>query len=295
MEGVMIRGKEYAVTAVRHPSGNIVTRSQKLNRIYTGFLRKTPFTRGIIVLIESLVLGYSSLSWSANVALEEEVKEGDEKKEGQPKQEISSAYTTIIMIVSFAFGIGLFFLLPLFLTNLAEPFIESSFIFHLVEGVIRLAIFLLYLKLISFMADIRRVFSYHGAEHKTINAYEHGVPLEAGEIQKYSTAHARCGTAFLLSVMVLAILVFSLVGKQELWLMVTSRIVLLPVIAAIGYEVTQFGARHMKNPLTRALITPGLWLQGLTTGQPDDSQVEVAVVALKEVLKQEEGKATQPA
>ena len=199
------------------------------------------------------------------------------------------------MIVSFAFGIGLFFLLPLFLTNLVEPYIESSFLFHLVEGVVRLAIFLLYLKLISFMSDIRRVFSYHGAEPKTINAYEHGVPLEAGEIQKYSTAHARCGTAFLLSVMVLAIFVFSIVGKQELWLMVVSRIVLLPVIAAIGYEVTQFGARHMKNPITNALIAPGLWLQGLTTGQPDDSQVEVAVVALKEVLRHEEDEAVQPA
>ncbi|MBN1368679.1 MAG: DUF1385 domain-containing protein [Dehalococcoidaceae bacterium] len=283
MEGVMIRGKDTAVTAVRNPRGIIVTRCRKLSRIYTGKLRQTPFIRGIIVLIESLALGLSSLNWSANIALEEE----DDK--GGTKQEMSSAYTWIIMVVAFALGIGLFFILPLLLTKLLDPLVESSVVFHLIEGIIRLGIFLLYLKLISLMADIRRVFSYHGAEHKTINAYEHGEPLEPEFIQKYSTAHARCGTAFLLSVMVLAILVFSLVGKQALWLMILSRIALLPVIAALGYELTQFGARHMSNPFTRALVAPGLWLQSLTTGEPDDSQIEVAVAALREVLKAEAG------
>lgn len=292
MEGVMIRGRDIAVTAVRNPSGNIVTRVQKLHRIYTGRLRKTPFIRGIIVLIESLVLGLSSLSWSANVALEEENAEAENQKPAKGGQEISSVYIGAVMVISFAFGIALFFLLPLFLTNLLEPFIESSFVFHLVEGIIRLAVFLAYIKLISLMADIRRVFSYHGAEHKTINAYEHGVPLDSEHIQKHSTAHARCGTAFLLSVMVLAILVFSLVGKQMFWIMVLSRIVLLPVIAALGYELTQLGARNMRNPVTRILIAPGLWLQNLTTGEPDDRQVEVAIVALEEVIRQE--KATDP-
>lgn len=289
MEGVMIRGRQFAVTAVRNPAGSIVTRSQKLHRIYTGTLRKTPFIRGVIVLIESLALGLSSLAWSANVALEEE-----DEKTGQ-KEEISPAYTGLILVFSFGLGIGLFFILPLFLARLIDPYIHNSFVFHLIEGVIRLGIFLLYLKLITLMKDIKRVFAYHGAEHKTINAYEHGVPLEAEFIQKYSTAHARCGTAFLLSVMVLAILVFSLVGQQVLWLMILSRILLLPVIAALGYELTQFGARHMENPVTRALVTPGLWLQGLTTGEPDDSQVEVAVVALKEVLQQEKAESGQAA
>ncbi len=299
MEGVMIRGRDTAVTAVRHPTGEIVTRVQKLHRIYTGRLRKTPFIRGVIVLIESLVLGLSALSWSANVALEEETRPNSEGKERQAgkdsKNEISSLYIGGIMIISFAFGIALFFLLPLFLTNLIDPYIESSFVFHLIEGVVRMAIFILYIKLISMMADIRRVFSFHGAEHKTINAYEHGVALDPENIQKHSTAHARCGTAFLLSVMVLAILVFSLVGQHALWIMVLSRILLLPVIAALGYEVTQLGARNMNNPFTRILIAPGLWLQNLTTGEPDDSQVEVAVVALKEVLKQEEAEVIQSA
>ncbi|MDD4230072.1 MAG: DUF1385 domain-containing protein [Dehalococcoidales bacterium] len=285
MEGVMMRGKDVAVTAVRNPMGKIVIRSQKLARIYTGRLRRTPFIRGVIVLIESLVLGLSSLSWSANVALEEE------GTDGEPKSEISSAWTWVIMAVSFILGIALFFVLPLLLTNFLDSVIESSILFHLVEGIIRLAIFLLYLKIISTMSDIRRVFSYHGAEHKTINAYEHGEPLKAEFIQKYSTAHARCGTAFLLSVMILAILVFSLVGKQVLWIMIITRILLLPVIAALGYEITQLCSRHMSNPLARIVIAPGMWLQSLTTGQPDDGQVEVAVAALEEVIRQENGPA----
>ncbi|MDD5604737.1 MAG: DUF1385 domain-containing protein [Dehalococcoidales bacterium] len=286
MEGVMMRGKEFAVTAVRNPAGKVVIRAQKLGRIYTGKLRKTPFLRGIIVLVESLVLGLSSLSWSANVALEEEAENGE------TKQEISSAWTWAIMAVSFIFGIALFFVLPLLLTRLLDSVIESSILFHLVEGVIRLAIFLLYLKIISTMSDIKRVFSYHGAEHKTINAYEHGEPLKPEYIQKYSTAHARCGTAFLLSVMVLAILVFSLVGKQVLWLMILTRILLLPVIAALGYEITQLCSRHMSNLLARIIIAPGMWLQSLTTGEPDDNQVEVAVAALEEVIRQENGATT---
>ncbi len=285
----MIRGSSTAVTAVRHPAGHIVTRVQRLHQIYTGRLRKTPFIRGVIVLMESLALGLSSLSWSANIALEEP----DGKGEGA-KQEISPAYTGVIIAISLALAVGLFFITPLLLARLLDPFIESSVVFHLVEGVIRLFIFILYLKLIGLMPDIRRVFSYHGAEHKTINAYEHAEPMEALSIQKYSTAHARCGTAFLLSVMVLAILVFSLVGRQSLWLMILSRILLLPVIASLGYELTQYGARHMGNPLARALVSPGLWLQSLTTGQPDDRQVEVAVAALEGVLEAEKVPATEP-
>ena len=137
---------------------------------------------------------------------------------------------------------------------------------------------------ISFLPDIRKVFAYHGAEHKTIHAYEDGVPLEAEAVQKYSTAHARCGTAFLLAVLVIAIIVFALIGRQVVWLMVLSRVLLLPVIAALGYEATQYGARHMNNVLVRALVAPGLWLQRLTTREPDDKQIEVAVAALQQAL-----------
>jgi hypothetical protein len=167
-------------------------------------------------------------------------------------------------------------------------------VFNLIEGGVRLLIFILYLWLISFMPDVRRVFAYHGAEHKTINAYEAGVPLEAPEVNRYSTAHTRCGTAFLLAVLVIAILVFSLLGRQAVWIMVSSRIVLLPVIAALGYEATQFGSRHMKNPIVRALMTPGLWLQSLTTRQPDEKQIEVAVAALKGALAIDKGEEPAP-
>jgi uncharacterized protein YqhQ len=289
MEGVMMRGKEVAVTAVRNPTGNIVLRTQKLARIYTGRLRSTPFIRGVIVLIESLALGLTSLSWSANIALEEETETGE------TQQEISPAWTWVVMAISFVFGIALFFVLPLLLTRLLDSLIESSILFHLVEGVIRLVIFLAYLKIISTMSDIKRVFSYHGAEHKTINAYEHGEPLKPEYIRKYSTAHARCGTAFLLSVMVIAILVFSLIGKQVLWVMILTRILMLPVIAALGYETTQLCSRHMSNFLARAVIAPGMWLQSLTTGEPDDDQIEVAVAALEEVIRQENSPAVSAA
>jgi uncharacterized protein YqhQ len=272
MEGIMIRGQKTSATAVRRPNGEVVVSSKPLPRLYTGRLRQTPFVRGIIVLIESIILGINSLFYSANIALEEE------------GEDVSGGSTWLILGLSFALAIGLFFIAPLFLTKLLDPYIESSIIFHLIEGGIRLVIFLAFLKLISLLPDIKRTFAYHGAEHKTINAYEDGVDLEAKAIHKYSTAHTRCGTAFLLAVLIIAIIVFALVGRQAAWLMVLSRVLLIPVIAAIGYEATQFGARHMNNILVRAVMTPGLWLQSFTTRQPDESQIEVAIVALNEVL-----------
>jgi uncharacterized protein YqhQ len=272
MEGVMMRGQKAIATVVRRPNGELAVNSKPLSTIYTGRLRKAPFIRGVIVLLETLVLGISSLIYSANVALEEE------------EEKISGGSVWLILFVSLAFAVGLFFLAPLFLTKVLDPYISSSLVFHLIEGVIRLAIFLGYLWLISLLPDIKRVFAYHGAEHKTIHAYEDGVPLEAKVVSKYSTAHARCGTAFLLAVIIIAILVFALIGRQAVWLMVVSRILLLPVIASLAYEVTQFGARHLDNGLVRVIMAPGLWLQSLTTREPDDSQIEVAVTALKEVL-----------
>jgi hypothetical protein len=277
MEGVMIRGRKTVTTAVRRPNGELAIKSKALSSIYTGLVRKTPFIRGVIVILEAMVLGIGSLIYSANVALEEE------------EAKLSGSSTWLILLFSLAFGVGLFFLVPLFITNLLAPYISSSLVFHLVEGAIRLVIFLGYLWLVSFMPDIRRVFAYHGAEHKTINAYEDGVPLEAAEIGKYSTAHARCGTAFLLAVLVIAIIVFALIGRQAVWLMVLSRVLLLPVIASLGYEVTQFGSRHMDNGLVRVMMTPGLWLQSLTTREPDERQIEVAIAALKGALAIDQG------
>ena len=276
IEGVMMRGRKAMVTAVRRPNGELIMDTRPLSTIYTGWMRKTPLIRGIIVLLEAIVLGIRSLLYSANVSLEEE------------EVKISGKLIWVMVIVSLAFAVGLFFMAPLFLTKLFDPYINSSLVFHLIEGFIRLAIFIAYLKLIALAPDIKRTFAYHGAEHKTVNAYEDGAPLEIEAIKGYSTAHVRCGTGFLLTVLVIAILVFALIGRPSVWLMVVSRIVLLPAIAALGYEVIRFEATHIKNGLVKAMLTPGLWLQRLTTREPDDSQLEVALSALTKAVEMDQ-------
>ncbi len=273
IEGVMMRGRKAMVTAVRRPGGDLAINTQSLGTLYTGRMRKTPLIRGVIVLIEAMVLGIRVLLYSANVALEEE------------EEKISGGMVGVLVIVSLVFAVGVFFMAPLFLTRLLDPYIPSSLVFNLIDGVIRLALFIAYLKLITLVPDIKRVFAYHGAEHKAVNAYEDGVPLEVEAVKKYSTAHVRCGTSFLFAVLIIAIVVFSLIGRPPLLQMVLSRLILIPVIAAIGYEVTHFGARHIKSGLVRAILAPGLWLQTLTTREPDDRQLEVAVTALKQVVE----------
>ena len=283
MEGVMMRGQKNMATVVRRPNGSLAKQVKALSPIYTGPWRKIPFTRGVIALLEALILGTQSLMFSASVALEDEDKKEKEVKPAKGNRGMDAA-VWITMAFSLALAVGLFFLSPLFLTRWILPDDVSTLLFNFTEGVVRLVIFLAYLTLVGLMPDIRRVFAYHGAEHKTIHAYEAGVPLEPKKVQDYTTAHARCGTAFLLAVMLIAILVFSLVGKPALWLMVASRVLLIPVIASLAYELTQFGARHLSNPLVRLVMAPGLWLQSLTTRQPDDKMVEVGIAALEEVL-----------
>lgn len=273
IEGVMMRGRKTMVTAVRRPSGGLAINTQSLSGIYTGRARKIPLIRGIIALIEALVLGIKTLLYSANVSLEDE------------DAEISGGTAWIMLTVSLVLSIAVFFMIPLLLTRLLDPYIHSSLVFHLIEGFIRLALFIAYLKSITFVPDIKRVFAYHGAEHKAVNAYEAGVPLEIEAVKKYNKAHVRCGTSFLFAVLIIAIVVFALIGRPSLWLMVLSRILLIPVIAALGYEATHFGARHVKNSLVRAILAPGLWLQTLTTREPDDSQLEVALTALNKVVE----------
>jgi uncharacterized protein YqhQ len=273
MEGVMMRGQKAMVTAVRRPSGGLAFDTQPLAGIYSGRMRRTPLIRGIIVLIEVLVLGIKSLLYSANVSLEEE------------EAKISGWFVWLLVAVSVGLAVVLFFMAPLFLTNLLKPYITSSLVFALIEGIIRVAIFIIYLRLIALAPDIKRYFAYHGAEHKAVNAYEAGVPLEIEAVRKYDTAHRRCGTSFLFVVLIIAIIVFALVGLPSLWLLVLSRILLLPVIAALGYEVIYFSANHADNPVVRALSAPGLWLQALTTREPDDSQLEVALSALGRVVE----------
>ena len=273
IEGVMIRGQKTIVTAVRRPDGELALDIQPLAAIYTGRMRRVPLIRGIIALIEALALGIKTMLYSANVSLEDE------------EEKISGGLVWAMVAISITMAIVLFFIAPLFLTRLLGPHISSSPVFHLIEGCFRLVIFIAYLKLVSLLPDIKRVFAYHGAEHKVVNTYEDSAPLELEAARGYSTANVRCGTSFLLVVLIIAVVVFALIGLPSLWLMVLSRIILIPVIAALGYEIIYFGARHRKNGFVRAITAPGLWLQALTTREPNDSQLEVALSALKKVIE----------
>lgn len=276
----MMRGRKSMVTAVRRPNGELAIDTRLLGGVYASWLRKTPLLRGVIVLIEVMVLGMKTLLYSANVSLEEE------------EVDISGWKVWLLVGVSLAVAVAIFFMAPLFLANLLSTYITSSLLFALVEGLIRVAIMILYLWAIGLMPDIKRFFAYHGAEHKTVNAYEGGVPLEVEAVKKYSTAHVRCGTSFLFTVVIIAIIVYALVGLPSLWMLVLSRIVLLPVIAAVGYEAIYFNGRHADNWLVRVLTAPGRWLQRLTTREPSDDQLEVAIAALRRAVALDETQET---
>ena len=269
MEGVMIRGETNASIAVRRPNGEIAQRCDKLSPLFTGRLRRVPIVRGIVTLIETLMLGMKALSYSANVALEQE------------GQQMSKGSMGMMFLLALTFGIVLFFLAPLFAARGLDAYIASDIASNFVEGIIRLAIFLVYVSLIGLLPDIRRVFAYHGAEHMTVHAHEDDAPLEVASVRNYSTAHARCGTAFLLVVMVVAILVFAFLGRPSLEWRIISRIVLVPLIAGISYEIIRFSGAHSRHPLVRVITAPSLALQALTTRKPEDSQIEVAIHAMK--------------
>lgn len=272
IEGVMMRGKRHFAIAVRRPDGQITVKSEPLSQFYKHKIRELPFVRGFLSIVEALTLGTRCLMYSANLAQGEE--------EAIPKQALWFS-----LAVGILFAVGLFFVAPLFLVHFLDSYISSSLLSNLSEGIIRLLIFLLYLWLINLVPEIRRVFAYHGAEHMAVNAHESGVPLEVEPVRKYSTAHVRCGTSFLVIVMLAAILVFALLGRPPLWLRILSRIVLIPLIAAIAYEAIRLGASHTRNIAIRMMLAPGLALQSITTRIPDDSQLEVSIAALKEVIK----------
>ena len=273
IEGVMIRGRTARVTAVRRPNGEIATDVKPLSSPSNSWIRRAPLIRGVVILIEAMVLGIQSLMQSANISMEEE------------DVQISNKAIWVMLLVSAILVVGLFFVAPLYLTNFLRSYLPNTVVFNLIEGLIRIIIFLVYIKAISYMSDIKRVFSYHGAEHKAVNAYEAGVPMEVGAIKAYSRAHVRCGTSFLFVVMFIAIIVFSLVGVWDLWLMVLSRVVLIPVIMALGYELIYFGARHTNNWFMKIVLAPGLWLQSMTTAEPDDKQLEVAIAAMNKAVE----------
>ena len=297
IEGVMMRGRSAMAVAVRHPSGEVVVHTEPLvSRVHRSVWAKRPFIRGVLMLWDTLSLGMKALVFSANVALEEE----DEKQQSVSEQTETAAKDAFqggvmwgTMILAMVFGIGLFFVSPLLLTRVIEGLLPTNTAASVaVEGLIRIALFFGYVWLIGRLPDVRRVFAYHGAEHKTINAYEAGEPLTPDRVGRYSVAHPRCGTAFLLYVVVLSIFVFALLGGvigNSLPLRIATRIAFVPVIASVAYEVIRFSARNQKNPAVRALLIPGLALQALTTREPDDSQVLVAIAALERVLEVDGG------
>ena len=275
IEGVMIRGPHSVVVACRRPDGEIAVRRETLGGVYTGLLRRIPFVRGVIVLWETMALGMRSLIFSSNVAL------GEEENEISPIAVIGMGLAALVVVAA------IFFAGPVLLTSWLEGRIDSSVVVVVIEGLIRLAILVAYIGLIGLVPDIRRVYAYHGAEHKSIHALEAGDPLEPTAVQRHPTAHVRCGTSFLLTIVVVSVVLFAALGSQELWMRVASRVVLIPVIAAIAYELIRLGGRFYGNPVARVLMWPNLALQKLTTRQPDDSQVEVALRALHEVMAQE--------
>ena len=275
IEGVMIRGPSSMAIACRKPNGQIIVRGQTLGGAYTGPLRRLPLVRGVIVMWETLALGIRGLVFSSNVAM------------GQEDNEINSRALWATAFASLALIAVIFFAGPLLLADWLESLVHSHWLVILIEGAIRLGVVVGYMAAIGLLPDVRRIYAYHGAEHKTIHALENGDPLEPRVAQRYSTAHVRCGTSFLLTVVVVSIVVFGLVGDPDLLLRLLSRIVLIPLIAALAYEIIRVGGAFESSPVTRVLMWPNLALQSLTTRQPDDAQVEVAISALQEVLYRE--------
>jgi uncharacterized protein YqhQ len=280
LEGVMMRGPRNWAVAVRKPDGEIAQRAEQINPLMARhWSLRLPVVRGVVALGESLAIGFRALSVSANYAAQEEL-EGDEEP-----AEIGRWALVFSFAVAIGFGLMVFKVGPALLTDLLP--ISSDGWFVLIEGVIRVTIFILYLFLLSMIPSLRRVFQYHAAEHKAINAYEAGEELTPEITQRHSLIHPRCGTAFLLWVMVVGVFVFALIGRPEWYWLIVSRIALLPVIAGLAYELIRFAGKHSDNPILMTLLAPGLWLQRLTTREPTLDQLEVSIRALREVLERE--------
>lgn len=276
IEGVLMRGKNFLVASFRNPQGEIVTEQETLQGIYKSGLAKIPFFRGLIILWDSLVLGMKYITLSANIQAEEE----EEKIEGTS--------LVLTMLVSLALAVGLFFILPTVIATLLSGWTQSGhFMSSVIEGFVRLFLFIGYIWAIGRTEDIARVFAYHGAEHKTINAFEDGVDITVENVMKYPVEHPRCGTAFLLTLVLLSILVFSLLGPMTLWLKILSRVLLIPFLAMISYELIRWMGDHQENGLVNIMVAPNLSLQKLTTREPNEQMVEVAISSFKQLLQLE--------
>ena len=276
IEGVMMRGKTHVAVAVRQPDGEISVDVRPVNSISDRYpILKKPFLRGVVSLVESLVMGMKALAYSAQVS-------GDED------EKLDSKEMALTITVSAGLAILLFIVIPTWSMRFLTGITQDHMALNLAEGVLRMAIFLAYIAAISSMNDIQRVFQYHGAEHKTIYTYEAGLPLKVENVRPFSTLHPRCGTNFLMIVMLISMFIFTFLGWPSLLERIASRIILMPVIAGVSYELIRYAGAHTDNPLVRIAITPGLLLQKLTTRQPDDSQIEVAIASLKAVVPPED-------
>jgi len=276
LEGVLMRGRTHSAIAVRRPSGDIALKVEPSGFWGASPLRRYPFTRGLVILGESLVQGMTALQYSANVSLE------------QDGEELGGRQMAFTITIALLVAAVIFFATPAIIAGWTESWLHP-FAVHVLEGLVRISFLLAYLWFIGKMPDVRRLFAYHGAEHKTIHAFEAGVPLEVSEIQRFSPAHPRCGTSFLLTVMVVAVFVFAFLGQPPPVWRILSRVLLLPVVAGVSYEVLRFGATHLGNLFVHVFVEPGLALQRLTTREPEDDQVEVALAAFQ-ALREVEAK-----
>ncbi len=289
MEGVMMRGPKEIATAVRKSNGEIIIDKKEVSSVFTKYkFLKIPILRGVISFFESMITGVKCLMFSAEQV---DLEDGEDYKPSKFEQWLDDKFGDKVkdiviyfsVFVSLIFSVGLFILLPTVLVGWLKKFIVSAPVLSLCEGGVRIVIFLAYLFLVSRMKDIQRVFEYHGAEHKTIAAYEHGEELTPENARKYSRLHPRCGTSFLLIVMIISIIFFSFLKWETVWQRMLYRLLLLPVVAGVSYEIIKFAGRS-DSKLVKWLTSPGLALQLLTTREPDDSQLEVAIAALKSVL-----------
>jgi len=275
IEGILMRGRKYVVAAFRAPDGSIHIEEEKLSGIYKTKLAKLAFFRGLVVLWDSMSLGMKYLTLSANIQSEEE-------------EQIEGASLYLTLLISISFSIGLFFVLPTLIIDVfSRLFLLSPTLINLGEGVTRLLILIIYLWIIGKSSDISRVFAYHGAEHKTINAYENNVEINTDNVKRFPLAHARCGTSFLLTLVVISILIFSLLGPMPLWKRIISRILMVPIISMFSYELIKWMGDHSANILVKSISYPNLWLQKLTTREPSEDMVEIAITAFNKLLKLE--------
>jgi len=278
MEGVMMRSKDHMVVCVRQPNNEIVTKTEELHSLSEKYsFLKLPFLRGILALFETLYSGIKGIYFSANAAFGDD----DEEESLNPKE------IAVVVAVAICLSILLFSVTPFFLTSLLN--FGGGVLFNIVEGIVRLSFLLVYLSAVSLVGDFKRIFQYHGAEHTAINAYEAGVELNVENARKYSRFNARCGTSFLLIVTLISILFFSLMPSADYLVRLSYRVVLIPVISAVSYELLKLSDKYRNSTIMRVLVAPGLALQHLTTRQPDDDMIEVAIKAVKEVERLQKG------